>query len=45
MVDSLDPKIWQTVYDSATWSCGFLVEAFNHMNKQDKTDKELEFFK
>jgi len=43
MVDSLDPKIWQTVYDPATWSCGFLIEAFNHMNAQDKTDKELEF--
>ena len=43
MVDSLDPKIWQTVYDPATWSCWFLIEAFNHMNIQDKNDKQLEF--
>lgn len=43
MVDSVDPKIGQTVYDPATWSCGFLIEAFNHMNAQEKTDKELEF--
>ena len=43
MVDSVDPKIGQTIYDPATWSCGFLIEAFNHMNSQDKTDKQLEF--
>ena len=43
IVDVLDPKIWQTVYDPASWSCGFLIEAFNHMNTQEKTDKELEF--
>ena len=43
MVDSIDPKIWQTVYDPATWSCGFLIEAFNHMNAQEKNDAQLEF--
>lgn len=43
MVDSVDPKIWQTVYDPATWSCWFLIEAFNHMNAQEKNDKQLEF--
>ena len=45
MVDTIDPKIWETVYDPATWSCGFLIEAFNHMNAQEKNDKELEFLK
>ena len=45
MVDSVDPKIGQTIYDPATWSCGFLIEAFNYMNAQDKNDKELEFLK
>ena len=45
MVDIIEPKIWETVYDPATWSCGFLIEAFNHMNAQDKNDKELEFLK
>ncbi|MDD3302701.1 MAG: N-6 DNA methylase [Candidatus Gracilibacteria bacterium] len=45
MVDSVDPKIGQTIYDPATGSCGFLIEAFNHINLQDKTDKQLEFLK
>lgn len=43
MVESVDPKIWQTIYDPATWSCGFLIEAFNQMNTQEKTDTELDF--
>ncbi len=43
MVDSVDPKIWQTIYDPAAWSCWFLIEAFNHINTQEKTDKQLEF--
>ncbi|MBW7954955.1 N-6 DNA methylase [Candidatus Gracilibacteria bacterium] len=45
MVDTIDPKIGQTVYDPSTGSCGFLIEAFNHMNSQEKNDKELEFLK
>lgn len=43
MVDTIDPKVWQTVYDPSTWSCWFLIEAFNHINAQEKNDKELEF--
>ena len=45
MVDSIDPKVWQTVYDPSTWSCWFLIEAFNHMNAQEKSDKQLDFLK
>ncbi len=45
MIDSVDPQIWQTIYDPATWSCWFLIEAYNHINTQDKTDKQLEFLK
>lgn len=45
MVDTIDPKIGQTVYDPATGSCGFLIEAFNHMNAQEKNDKQLDFLK
>ena len=45
MVDSLKPKIGQTIYDPATWSCGFLIEAFNFMIKQEKNDEELLFLK
>jgi type I restriction enzyme M protein len=43
IVDIVDPKVWQTVYDPAAGSCGFLIEAFNHIRPQVKTDSELEF--
>ena len=43
IVDLVDPQVWQTVYDPAAGSCGFLIEAFNHIKPQVKTDKELEF--
>lgn len=43
IVDIVDPKVWQTIYDPAAGSCGFLIEAFNHIRPQVKTDKELEF--
>lgn len=43
MVDTLDPKVWQTIYDPSTGSCWFLIEAFNHLNSQEKNDKELAF--
>ncbi len=45
MVESLDPQIWQTIYDPATGSCGFLIEAFNYMNEQEKNDSQLDFLK
>lgn len=34
MVEALNPKIGQTVYDGAIGSAGFLVEAFEFMKKQ-----------
>ncbi|MBX9809455.1 type I restriction-modification system subunit M, partial [Candidatus Gracilibacteria bacterium] len=43
IVDIVDPQIGQTVYDPAAGSCGFLIEAYNHIRTQVKTDKELEF--
>lgn len=43
MVDVLDPKVWQTIYDPSTWSCWFLIEAFNHMKPNVNSDKELDF--
>ena len=43
IVEIIKPEIWQTVYDPASWSCGFLIEAFNFMRKQVKNDKELDF--
>ena len=43
IVDIVNPQIGQTVYDPAAGSCGFLIEAFNHIRPQVKTDSELEF--
>lgn len=43
MVDTVDPKVWNTIYDPSTWSCWFLIEAFNHIKPNINSDKELEF--
>jgi type I restriction enzyme M protein len=40
MVEVIDPQIGETVYDPFCGSCGFLVEAYLHMQKQEKTTKE-----
>ncbi len=42
MTDCIDPKIGQTVYDPASGSCGFLIEAYNHIKPQVKNDKDLQ---
>jgi len=34
MVEFVDPRIGETVYDPAAGSCGFLVEAHRHMEQQ-----------
>jgi type I restriction enzyme M protein len=41
MVDCLDPQIGQTIYDGATGSCGFLIEAHNHLKPLAKTTDDL----
>jgi len=41
MVQCLDPKIWQTVYDGAAGSCGFLIEAFEYMKPQANSTDDL----
>jgi type I restriction enzyme M protein len=33
---AVDPKPGQTVYDAAAGSCGFLIEAFEHMQEKKK---------
>lgn len=45
MVQSVDPRIGQTIYDPAVGSGWFLIQAYDYMIKQDKTEKELEFLK
>lgn len=43
IVDIVDPNVRQTVYDPAAGSCGFLIEAYNHIKPQVQSDSELSF--
>ncbi|TMP59566.1 DNA methyltransferase [Pseudoalteromonas sp. S1610] len=41
MLKVIDPKAGQTIYDAAAGSCGFLVEAFEHLkSKKDELSTE-----
>ncbi|MCB9184078.1 MAG: N-6 DNA methylase [Flavobacteriales bacterium] len=42
IVQVLDPKIGETVYDGAVGSAGFLCEAFAHMEQSAKSTKDHE---
>ncbi len=35
IVDVVDPKISERIYDPAAGSCGFLIEAYNHIRYED----------
>jgi len=44
IADVVNPQIGQTVYDPAVGSCGFLIEAYNHIryeNVAENTQREL----
>lgn len=41
IVECVDPQIYQTVYDGAAGSCGFLIEAFEYLKRQMKSTDEL----
>jgi len=43
MVKCLDPQIGQTIYDGATGSGWFLIEAFEHLKPQAKSTEQLHF--
>lgn len=43
IVDIISPNPGQTIYDPATGSSGFLIEAYNHIRGQISSDKELDF--
>jgi type I restriction enzyme M protein len=44
MIKAVDPQVGQTVYDGATGSAGFLVDAFEYMKKQEGiTSKDWQF--
>ena len=42
MVEVIDPQIGETVYDPACGTCGFLLEAFLYLQKQEKSAKDRE---
>ena len=39
MVEAVDPKVGDTIYDGAVGSAGFLVEAFEYMTTKEKRSK------
>jgi type I restriction enzyme M protein len=43
IVDVVDPKIEESIYDPAVGSCGFLIDAYNHIRYEDvETNKQRE---
>ena len=40
IVELVDPKIGETVYDPACGTCGFLIEAYLHMKKSEHTIRD-----
>lgn len=45
MVELIDPKVGETVYDGACGSAGFLVEAFNYLTRDKKNISPSDFQK
>lgn len=43
MVQMLDPKVGETIYDGACGSAGFLVEAYNYLTEKNKNLSATEF--
>ncbi len=42
MINVLNPKVGETIYDGAVGSAGFLCEAFEYMKSKDLTARDLE---
>ena len=41
ITDVINPQIGQSIYDPAVGSCGFLIEAYNHIRYTDvQTNKQ-----
>lgn len=45
IVDYVAPHIWETVYDWAVGSGGFLIEAYQYMKQQEKSVDDLNLLK
>ena len=43
IVNAIDPKFNETIYDPAAGSCGFLVEAFKYIYRNSFTNEQSEF--
>lgn len=41
IVECIDPKIGQTIFDPAAGSCGFLVEAYEYLKEQASTSSQI----
>jgi type I restriction enzyme M protein len=42
MVEAIDPRLGETLLDPACGTAGFLVESYNHLEKQCKTVKDMQ---
>jgi type I restriction enzyme M protein len=42
MVQVIDPQIGETIYDPACGSCGFLVEAFEHLRNHEQGTRDYQ---
>lgn len=45
IVKYIDPQVWQKIYDGAAGSCGFLIEAYEYMKKQEKSTKDMKILR
>lgn len=43
IVETVDPRIGETIYDPACGTCGFLIEAYNHIRPNDLSTSQLKF--
>lgn len=45
IVEYVNPTIWETVYDGALGSGGFLIEAYEHMKQKETSTKDMQMLK
>lgn len=43
IVEAVDPRIGETIYDPACGTCGFLIEAYNHIRPGELSTSQLKF--
>ncbi len=45
IVQAVNPQLGKTVYDPCSGTCGFLIEAFKHLMRQDPTGTQIQELK